>query len=348
MRVPSPPLVAQAVHRRRSRGGGVGRDRLTRSDLVAPFTGVRIPAPFAALEPVDRARLALLACGDQAFLSGPSAAIVIGMPVPMRLLGKVEVSVPAPGRAIRRRGIRGRVLAVRARGTHLMARSPHDCAGPHLVRPRHGRDGPRTGRGRRLAPPWGLANADSLARSGSTRAPADRRGIGRIRTALSMLDPRSESPKESELRAIVILGGLPAPRPNVEIRRPDGRFVARVDLLFEEYGEILEYHGDHHRTDRRQWRRDRTREAELEALGHHVMEVTDDDLGARRARRADRTQPPAPGLDAVNDALDDLRRSTERRGAKGCPNRTAGRGPAAAAGGRAAAARRRVSGRRGS
>ena len=26
----------------------------TRSDLVAPFTGVRIPAPFAALEPVDR------------------------------------------------------------------------------------------------------------------------------------------------------------------------------------------------------------------------------------------------------------------------------------------------------
>ena len=270
-----PFTVAEAV------AGGVGRDRLTRSDLVAPFTGVRIPAPIAALEPVEHARLALLASGDQAFLSGPSAAIVIGMPVPQRLLGNVEVSVPAPGRAIRRRGIRGRVLAVRAaeltswRGVRLTnpARTWCDLATvvtvPELV----------------AAGDWllrgGLANADSLARSASARA--DRRGIGRIRTALSMLDPRSESPKESELRAIVILGGLPAPRPNVEIRRPDGRFVARVDLLFEEYGEVLEYHGDHHRTDRRQWRRNRTREADLEALGHHVMEVTDDDLKAPAA-----------------------------------------------------------------
>ena len=122
----------------------------------------------------------------------------------------------------------------------------------------------------------GLATTASL--ESAARERPDRRGIARIRVALPMLDPRSESPKESELRAIIVLAGLPRPSANVEIRWPDGRFLARVDLLFEEYGEILEYHGDHHRTDRRQWRRDRTREADLESIGYHVMEVTDDDL----------------------------------------------------------------------
>ncbi|MET0725006.1 MAG: hypothetical protein ABWY36_01555 [Leifsonia sp.] len=96
--------------------------------------------------------------------------------------------------------------------------------------------------------------------------------------ALQLLDDHSESPKESETRAIIVLAGLPRPRANVEIHAPDGRFIARVDLLFEDYAEVLEYHGDQHRTDRRQWRRDRTREADLESVGYHVTEVTDDDL----------------------------------------------------------------------
>lgn len=127
----------------------------------------------------------------------------------------------------------------------------------------------------------GMATTASLEHGALARS--DRRGIGRIRAALPMLDPRSESPKESELRALVLLAGLPTPIPNVEIRTPTGRFIARVDLLFEEYGEILEYQGDHHRTDRRQWRRDRTREAELESHGYHVTEITDDDLADPRS-----------------------------------------------------------------
>jgi very-short-patch-repair endonuclease len=69
---------------------------------------------------------------------------------------------------------------------------------------------------------------------------------------------------------------------NVEVFDGRGRFVARVDLLFRAYGEVLEYHGDHHRTDLRQWRHDRTREAELESLGLHVMEVTNADLATPR------------------------------------------------------------------
>jgi hypothetical protein len=98
-----------------------------------------------------------------------------------------------------------------------------------------------------------------------------------------LLDAAAESPKESELRTLVVLADLPRPAVNATIRSPDGRFIARVDLLFEEYGEVLEYQGDHHRTDVAQWRRDRTRESELESLGLHVTEVTAADLRQPRA-----------------------------------------------------------------
>ena len=261
---------------------GVGRDRLDRSDLTAPFMGVRAPAALV-IDPLTRVRLGLLGCGEHAFSSGASAATVIGIPLPSRYLGAtvVEIAVPAPGRAIRRRGVSGRVLRVSdGEVVHWLgvrvtdpARTWCDLAivlsVPELV----------------AAGDWllrhGLSTAGSLA--AAERARADRRGAGRIRVALPMLDPRSESPKESELRALIVLAGMPRPSANVEIHGPDRRLVARVDLLFEEYGEVLEYHGDHHRTDVRQWRRDRTREADLESLGYHVMEVTDDDLARPRS-----------------------------------------------------------------
>jgi hypothetical protein len=138
-----------------------------------------------------------------------------------------------------------------------------------------------------LTVPELVAAADSAIRRGLTdvdrlreaiAAYPDFRRRAALSTAAGLVDPASESPKESELRAIVVLAGLPRPAANVEIRRSDGSFVARVDLLFRGYGEVLEYHGDHHRTDMRQWRRDRTREAELKSLGFHVMEITEADL----------------------------------------------------------------------
>lgn len=68
-----------------------------------------------------------------------------------------------------------------------------------------------------------------------------------------------------------------------EIFDERGRFVARVDLAFEEYRLVVEYQGDHHRTDQAQWRRDVQRRAELEALGYRVLEVTALDLSDPRA-----------------------------------------------------------------
>ncbi len=210
----------------------------------------------------------------RAFATGTSAALLHGLPIPGALAGRLELAVPAPMRAARRRGVVARSLRI---------------IEPEVVRlddirvttlPRTWCELART-----LDVPQLVASGDAAVRAvgidqltASARRHPDRRLHRKLATALEMLDPGSESPKESELRAIVMLAGLPRPRANVTVRDGNGRFIARVDLMFDEYGEILEYQGDHHRTDLRQWRRDRTREAELEALGHHVTEVTQADL----------------------------------------------------------------------
>lgn len=263
---------------------GVGRGRLRSSHLDGRVWGVRMPQRSSLRV---RAEAALLGCGRDAFLCGPTAAVAHGMPVPWRLhpdrrRDELDIATPGPGRAVRRRGIRARSLRIRdgdvvsLGGVRAMsmARAWCDltrwCSVPELVG----------------VADWLIREADvapdDLARSVRL---FDRRGTGKLHAALALADPASESPKESELRALVRLSGLPPVRSNVRIAR-DGRTVARVDLLFEAYGEVLEYQGDHHRTDLRQWRRDRTRESELESLGYHVTEVTAADLADAAAARA--------------------------------------------------------------
>lgn len=130
-----------------------------------------------------------------------------------------------------------------------------------------------------------LACRDPLA----TRADLERmhrrflggRGSRRRRLAVDFADDRAESPRESELRVLLIQAGLPVPESNVEIF--DGhRFVARVDLLYRGARLVIEYDGDYHR-DPRQWSRDQSRRAELESLGYRVSVMTARDFDAPEA-----------------------------------------------------------------
>ncbi|MGL1521349.1 hypothetical protein ACSTIE_23430, partial [Vibrio parahaemolyticus] len=76
------------------------------------------------------------------------------------------------------------------------------------------------------------------------------------RLALDLAVDGSESPKESALRVLLVMAGLPTPECNVEIF--DGsRFVARVDLLYRAARLVIEYDGDYHR-DPQQWSRDQS------------------------------------------------------------------------------------------
>ena len=65
---------------------------------------------------------------------------------------------------------------------------------------------------------------------------------------------------------------------NAAVYAEDGQFVARVDFLWREARVVVEYEGDQHRTDRRQWQSDIQRTRLLEALGWRVMRMTAADL----------------------------------------------------------------------
>jgi hypothetical protein len=265
--------VAEAV------AAGVSVDRLRARDLDRALWGVRMPRGASLLE---RCRAALLVAPRGAFICGPTAAALHGMPIPTRFREhiRIDLAVPAPGRAVRRAGVAGRCLRITA--TDVVERSgirlsspartwcdlaPH-CSVPELV----------------AAADWAVRGrlVDVERLRAAISAHPDHRQRAKLHAAAELVDASAESPKESELRALVALAGLPAVEGNVEVFDGRGRFVARVDLLFRAYGEVLEYHGDHHRTDLRQWRHDRTREAELESLGLHVMEVTNADLATPR------------------------------------------------------------------
>ncbi|MFI7586643.1 hypothetical protein ACIB24_06160 [Spongisporangium articulatum] len=131
-----------------------------------------------------------------------------------------------------------------------------------------------------------VAWADAVLRATSTSAERLRsyvetrsgtRGVRQARAAAELADPRAESPRESRLRVALILAGLPAPTPQVEVFDDDGRFVARLDLAWPELMLAVEYDGQHHR-DRDQHSRDLRRHNRLRALGWHVIQVDADGL----------------------------------------------------------------------
>jgi very-short-patch-repair endonuclease len=103
----------------------------------------------------------------------------------------------------------------------------------------------------------------------------DRRGRVSRRAALEHLDARSESPKESELRTILAVGGIRGLVSNLPVRVGGANY--RLDLALPESKIDIEYQGDYHR-DPAQWRRDMSRRSRLEADGWAVIELNADDL----------------------------------------------------------------------
>ncbi|MGB3485764.1 MAG: DUF559 domain-containing protein [Mycobacterium sp.] len=130
---------------------------------------------------------------------------------------------------------------------------------------------------------------------------ADHRGVRGLRqldAVLALADAGAESPKETWLRLLLRRHGL-EPQTQLEVFA-DGRFVARLDMGWAEFMVAVEYDGDHHRTDRRQYVRDVRRLEELERLGWIVVRVVAEDLEVQIVRR-------------VQDALETASRLTAGR-----------------------------------
>lgn len=103
---------------------------------------------------------------------------------------------------------------------------------------------------------------------------AGRKGIARLRRAVSLVEPATESPMESRLRLVLVLGGLPPPAVQVPIHM-DGEFIARPDLLYPEQRLALEYDGEGHRN---QLAQDNRRQNRLVQAGYRILRFTAGDV----------------------------------------------------------------------
>jgi hypothetical protein len=101
------------------------------------------------------------------------------------------------------------------------------------------------------------------------------RGLRRLKDVLPLVDGGAASPRETWLRLLFIDAGLPTPTTQIPIY-DGGRFVAMLDMGWEEYKVAAEYDGDQHRTDRRQFVKDINRLAETQDLGWHVIRVVNE------------------------------------------------------------------------
>ena len=123
----------------------------------------------------------------------------------------------------------------------------------------------------------GLASRERLA--AEVAASAGVHGVAAARKALAYVRPRVESPRETVLRLLLVLAGLPEPLTNTNVLRGTN-VIARADLMYPQYRVIVEYDGRHHAEDAYQWNRDLDRHDALADEGWRLVRVT-----ARRMQR---------------------------------------------------------------
>ncbi|PLS27727.1 hypothetical protein [Bifidobacterium parmae] len=104
--------------------------------------------------------------------------------------------------------------------------------------------------------------------------------------ALPLIMPNVDSPMESKQRLALMAHGVPMPTTNYVV--PDVKFASgasmTLDLAWPEHQVAVEYDGDHHRTDKQQWRRDQEKRNLLRSRSWIILEATAGNLANDEAR----------------------------------------------------------------
>lgn len=124
-------------------------------------------------------------------------------------------------------------------------------------------------------------------------------GAAAFGRALERARPGAESPQETRSRLTIVDAGLPEPVLQLEVW-VDGTRRAVIDLAYPDWLIAIEYEGEHHLTDPKQWAKDIRRQELLESLGWIVIRVTKADLsdGGRQLVRRVRAAIARRGIDA--------------------------------------------------
>ncbi len=295
-------VKAAAFTLAQGRSIGLGDKRMRGSDLQRPVRGVRQPADGAGAWPDawaaaearlrDRCAAVTLAVPEGAFFSHLTAARLWPLPLPGWAVQDeaVHVSVFEPAMSPRRPGLVGHrlsdplIFTVNRGGQRLIDPATLFCQVaavlpvPDLV---------AVGDALILTPRFADALDDRpyLSLSDLVERVDRCRGRGKVaaRRAVGLIRPGAESRPETLVRLAAVDIGLPEPELNVDLFAADGTFIGRADMLYRRYRVVVEYDGEQHRTDTRQYDTDIDRLDRFAADGWRVVRLTGRAFFADRA-----------------------------------------------------------------
>lgn len=262
---------------------GLTRRRARAQDLQSPCHGVRVPAT-RDITLLVRAQALALATG--AVISHLTAALLWGFPLPLKFAGgqvsgKAAIHLtcqPGTG-SVRRKDVVGHQTVLLpdevTAGRHLSCTSPLRTwfdlagilsiddlviAGDFLFRRRNP-----------------LSTPAALDRYLATKA--GRPGYRKAIRARILMRTDTDSPKETELRLLLVRSGLPEPAINVPMFDETGGWIQDPDMSYEEFKIAIQYDGGHHSSPA-QRRSDIFRDENARGLGWLVVVLTQWDLDA--------------------------------------------------------------------
>lgn len=102
---------------------------------------------------------------------------------------------------------------------------------------------------------------------------AGRAGSVVLRQALVLIRDRTDSPRETAVRLVIVRAGLPEPLVNEPVTGPNGEFLGFGDLVYPEWKVVVEYDGGYHFDNDKQIHRDIDRLARFTAAGWTVIRI---------------------------------------------------------------------------
>ncbi len=269
-------------------GSGFSDKRIRSRALARPFHGVR-SQPEQALEVDGLCRAWFVKPTARGVVAGATAMQLFGLPVPSRLAGsEIEIAVKLSSRSRPKdRNVAALRVNDRMWNTIEVDGIPvlHPVVawatlarrlnlkeavvlGDALVTSNENYPGLRV--------PRPIATLEELEQVSSLMGSAP--GVILVRHAVPRVRERVASRMETELRLLLEDSGLPGAEVNAVIRDEAGAFLAEGDLVYRQQRVVVEYQGDHHRTDPRQFQSDVRRRRRLNAAGWTVVEVTIADI----------------------------------------------------------------------
>lgn len=247
---------------------------------------------------LERARALAPFLPPGCFLSGRTAAVIWRLPVPVADSEDLEVACFSPGRALRRRGVRGSrvdprfvtvtaheglpvtdavstwcMLATRLGRWDAVALGDSVIRQPRIPGTRHLTRAPH-------------ATLEELERAAA--APY-RRGRESLLGMLPNLSPHSASAPESHLRLALAEWGVPEPALDFDVFDGGGVLLGCSEIAFPDYRVAHEYEGAHHMTETAQWNRDIHKYRAYARNGWDVIRVTAELLYRRRDELREQT-----------------------------------------------------------